>query len=246
MKIYSRFARFAKAVYRLFHIGYTVEGNTASVSPTVYVIHHQNLSGPIHAVGLLKDEARIWVYHMFLTRKACFDQFYSYTFTQRFRWPKPFAFLAAGALSLILPPLLRAFGAVPVYRGTGAFSTFRQSLLALTRGENLIICPDIEYSSSSSKVGDVYTGYLGLEKFYYKETGRHLRFVPLYVSRSSKALVMGNPITFINGREFKRESLRVSAALRASLNMMGTACGDIAPAAARYEPGDETAFVLKT
>ena len=44
--------------------------------PCVYVVHHQNLFGPIHAVACL-PESHMWVYWKFCRRKSCFDQYLS-------------------------------------------------------------------------------------------------------------------------------------------------------------------------
>lgn len=245
MKIYSRFAVLLKSIYRFFHRGYRLVGFAPPEGPCVYIVHHQNMSGPIHAVGLLPEEARIWVYNLFLKRDTCFQQFYGYTFTKRYHWPKPFAWVCAKLLSFTIPPVLGAFGAIPVHHSTGVFSTMRQSLMALENGESLIICPDVEYSSESAKVGDVYTGYLGLEKLYHRQTGQHIHFVPLFCSRSKKALVAGTHVVFRSNVDFKRESARVSAMLRTQINTIGTLYGDIVPPSPLFSPSGENAYVLK-
>ena len=245
MKIYNRFAVLLKNVYRFFHQGYRLVGFTPPEKSCVYIVHHQNLSGPVHAVGLLPGEARLWVHYACLKRAVCFEQFYGYTFTKRFHWPKVFAWPTAWLLSLVIPPVLNAFGAIPVHRSTGVFSTMRQSLMALENGESLIICPDVEYSSASAKVGDVYTGYLGLEKLYFRQCGQHIHFVPLFVSRSKKALVAGTHVVFRQTADFKHESARVSATLRTQINMLAALYGDITPPQPVYTPGEEGAYILK-
>ncbi len=246
MKIYNRFAVLLKSVYRFFHRSYRLVGFSPPEEPCVYIVHHQNMNGPVHAVGLLPEQARLWVHYAFLKRASCFEQFYGYTFTKRFHWPKVFAWPVAGVLSLVIPPVLNAFGAIPVHRSTGVFSTMRQSLVALENGESLIICPDVEYSSASAKVGDVYTGYLGLEKLYFRQCGQHIHFVPLFVSKSKKALVAGTHVVFRPTADFKRESARVSAMLRTQINMLATLYGDITPSSPIYLPGEEGVYILKT
>ncbi|MEI3013581.1 MAG: hypothetical protein V8T36_01790 [Ruthenibacterium lactatiformans] len=51
--------------------------------PAVYVVHHRNMSGPVHTLALLPDEPRPWVLHVFLDRHECFAQYYGYTFRKR-------------------------------------------------------------------------------------------------------------------------------------------------------------------
>ena len=129
--------RFAKGVlrYRVVH------KTPLPDQPCVYVVHHQNLFGPIHAVACL-PESHMWVYWKFCSRKSCFDQYYHFTFTKRFGWPKPAAAVVSGVLSLVIPGLFSAIGVVPVYRGdTRLRQTMRTSVELLSEGCLLYTSP---------------------------------------------------------------------------------------------------------
>ena len=71
MKIYNRFAVLLKSVYRFFHRSYRLVGFSPPEEPCVYIVHHQNMNGPVHAVGLLPEQARLWVHYAFLKRASC-------------------------------------------------------------------------------------------------------------------------------------------------------------------------------
>ena len=135
-KIYGPLARFLRAGVRPFLHRWDTSGAQKAQPPAVYVVHHRNMSGPVHTLALLPDEPRPWVLHVFLDRHECFAQYYGYTFRKRFGWPAPAAWAAAGVLSLTVPAVVRSFGAIPVYRSLKETrDMMEQSAQALLRGE---------------------------------------------------------------------------------------------------------------
>ena len=108
-------ARAARRAARCLPGGWRLDGPLPD-GPCVYVVHHQNLAGPLAALALLPGQPRPWVLHPFCGRRACFAQYYRYTFPARFGWPRPLAFLAAGLGAMLVPPLLHSLGSIPVYR----------------------------------------------------------------------------------------------------------------------------------
>jgi len=193
------FGRLAKRVVQLCLSGWRCEG-TVPEGPCVYIAHHQNMYGPVHTLAALPVRGHIWALHVFTNRKTCFSQFYHYTFRTRFGWPAPAAWLVATVLSLVVPAFMRTIGAVPVYRGSAAVrDTMQLSAQLLARGESLVICPDIDYSNSSDEMGQSYTGFLMLEKYYYQRTGGHLPFVPVYCDGTNRVLQLGQPVYCVRG-----------------------------------------------
>lgn len=220
---WDAFGHAAKAVVRFFLPKWHVEGEVPA-GPVVYVVHHQNMYGPIHTVATLPD-AHIWALHVFTDPQTCFDQYYGYTFTKRFGWPRPLAFCVSGVLSLFIPALMHGIGAVPVHRKSMAVrETMRQSEALLARGESLVICPDVDYSADSAAMGETYTGFLALGDAYERKTGQALRFVPVHCSAKNKALCLGTPVT-CSGRGQRR---RAAAALAEEINAMAEQNGDLA------------------
>lgn len=219
--LYGSFARTARRVYKTF-APYKIKGYVPYAGqPVVYVVHHKNLSGPIHAVLTLPVESHLWVYRVFFDREDCFKQYSKYTFTERFGIPRAFAVPLAWILSRIVPAIMRSFAAIPVYRDSRRIlETFRQSQAALQEGNSIIICPDIDYSSSDDQIGDIYTGFLHLEKIYYKDTGKHLEFVPVVYNKSTHCTTLGNPVCFKDDAPFNTQKSQIAKTLIETINKM--------------------------
>ena len=75
---------------------------------------------------------------------------------------------------------MRSMGAIPVHRGTARIgTTFKESVAALQAGDSILIFPDVDYTDGSEGIGEIYDGFLLLERFWRKASARPLRFVPL-------------------------------------------------------------------
>lgn len=201
-----KFCRFAfRLMGRRFISKYVGEINT----PAVYIVHHQNLKGPILTMAWCNNRIRLWVLSVFCSRQACFQQYYNYTFTKRFGLPKTLSAAIALPLSIFVSSLMKSMRAIPVFRGSRAIlKTFRQSLTALLCGENVLICPDIEYTDKSPDIGEIYDGFLNLERFYLKKTGKHLAFVPVHINKTEHIICFGNAVYFSTALNFKQSDFK--------------------------------------
>ncbi len=186
--------------------------------PAVYVVHHQNLKGPLLGMAWFPVAVRPWVLNVFFSQRACFDQYYHYTFTQRLKIPKILAASLAWPLSFFISSLIHSMRAIPVHRDSAAvITTFRESLRALVSGESLLLAPDIDYADDRAEVGDLYDGFLDLERFYQRKTGQHLPFIPLQLDHSNRQIVSGKPLYFPDTIPFQKAKPDLYQRLKDSL-----------------------------
>lgn len=224
---YGLFFKICQAIVRVFKPKYTAEINHKTDEPVVYISHHQNLFGPFTTLLWFPITLRCWILNVFLDKEDCYKQYADYTFSKRFGWHQFIANIAAWMVSRFVPPLLNSGKGIPVFRGSKKIlKTFQISVTALEQGENVVIFPDVEYSDSSAEVKDLYDGFLYLEKYYYKKTGKHVNFVPLFVSRNMKKIVTAEPISFRDEEDFSSERKIVMEKIQDKLNELALACGD--------------------
>lgn len=201
------------------YIGRWTAGVPRPTEPSVFVCSHSNLLGPLATLCWLPFAVRPWVFHVFLERETCRAQFRDYTFSERFGLPKPAAASAAWAVSGYVSALMRSLGAVPVYRGTARLgATFRETIAALQAGDSVLIFPDVDYTDGSDGIGEVYNGFLLVERFWRKVSDRPLQFVPLRLDAARRTITAGKPACFDRDAPWKPELARVREALRAEIN----------------------------
>lgn len=224
---YGPLFKFSRWILSLFYKKYSVDKVANFKGPVVYVSHHQNMHGPIVTLLSFPKPLHVWALHVFFNKHICFKQYSEFTFTKRFGWPKTLAKIMAFPISRFIPKLIQSGQAIPVYRGSRSImDTFKKTIEVLNAGEHVIIFPNIDYSSSSATVGYLYDGFLFIEKYFFKETGRHICFVPLYASKKKKALVTGTPIYFRDGHKFQEERKFVLEKIKTELNALAIQSGD--------------------
>ena len=183
------------------------------VQPCVILCRHRNMRGPFYSIVRWGGEqTRTWVYHPFCARQTFYDQMYGYTLTERLHYPDWLAKICAHFMAAVITPLINSLGCIPVYRNDGRIrETFRLSMEQLEQGRNILIFPDVDYTSNDT-VGDVYDGFFMLERMYYKKTGQHLPFVPALLDTKAKSLTFGKPVCFTGGN-FNAEKEAVKEAI---------------------------------
>ena len=187
--------------------------------PTVYVCSHNNLRGPLAVQAWLPFAVRTWALHVFLDRETCRKHYREYTFSRRFGLPGPLAAFLAWIVSWYVSCLMVSIGALPVYRGTVKIgTTFKETISALQTGDSVVIFPDVDYTDGSEGIGEVYDGFLLLERFWRKTSEKPLRFVPLRLDASAHRITEGRAVSFNRGAGWKSEMVRVREALRTEIN----------------------------
>ena len=190
---YGTFFLIGRAILRPFaRIGEVPEGHPEAC---VYICRHRNMEGPVRVALNFRENFHIWAYSVFTDREECFRQYYGYTFTARFGWPRPVAYVVARLGSIVVPAFMRSMRAIPVYRGSAAvIKTYRKSVSALLKGESLMIFPDVDYREDSGNEVAFYDGFLLLHKLYRQKGGNPLAFVPLYVDAKRRRILKGGAV----------------------------------------------------
>lgn len=228
MPFYSAFFCLNRSLVRLAIGKDTVPEVDKMLFPAVYIGHHQNMYGPIHTMAWLPGKIRPWSFGKFHNRKAARQHFYQYTFRDRWHWGALRAGFCAFIASLYVPSLLRGARGIPVYRQQRRLlETINESVDTLAAGNAVAVFPDVDYDQKSPEFDEMYAGFLNLEKFYYRRYKQHLPFIPIYCSKSTRQICIGDPVYFADNVPFHDEKKRVAEVIRQRINEMGEKSGDI-------------------
>ncbi len=222
-RFYGAYLKFWRVIYSLFVKKYKSFVAPPDAEPCVYISRHLNTKAPIKICHSIGFDLHFFVLYKFFGFRNIYRQFSSYTFTERYARRgilRVLAEIAAFFAALWLAPLTKSIEAIPVYRGgSDSMITFRRAMEYLERGESLAVFPDIDYTKDEDAPSEIYTGFLYLEKLYYRKTGRHLTFVTVAVNRGSKSITETGRVQFESG-DFKKELPRIAEKIH-SLLMRG-------------------------
>lgn len=181
----------------------------------VYVCRHLDMHGPMTTLKWLPFHTHPMVFSPFFTESECYRQYADYTFTVRVGKPAGKFNMKAYLASRAVPKLVRSIRAVPVYRGTmGAYKTMRYAVDHLVKKQSVIVYPDIDYVGEGGE-SDIYDGFLYLGELYHRQTGKSLRFIPLYID-DERATITAYDAVYVD--KFKEDAPRAKLYLKAAIN----------------------------
>jgi len=211
---YGPFVRFIIVFAKLF----TKKCRSSVVAPeepTVYVCRHLNMRGPLTTIIRLGFHVHPMILSCFFDKNDCYRQYAEFTFTERAGKKKKKHSFKAYAASRVVPRIMKSLKAIPVYRGADANSmqTMRDALSYLEKNESVIVYPDTDYTAGYEKESEIYEGFLLLGQLYKRNTGKSLRFVPLYIDDERKSIIEARHITIDNfsaSRAFAYDYIKAS------------------------------------
>ena len=234
MPFYGKLYRFCRFIVRRFYPDYRIAPAGGLRDPAVYLCRHFDTKGVFMTIPWLSGKIHPWSLDLYHDRKACYRHMVNYTLTERFGWPRWKARLVALPIAGFLPRLMRSARAIPVYRKSmKILQTYRLSLDALIKGESLLIFPDRDYTSMERSMGDMYEGFLAIERLYKKATGRHVSFIPLFAEAQTRILHVGEAVCFSDDLRNPLETARVYQTIKRQLSGI---FDEDSPAAGRTDP----------
>ncbi len=185
--------------------------------PGVFVFNHGEIYGPIAAVVFLPYDIRPWILNKMIDKNEITDHMYGGTFG-RIKWlPVFLRKFIAKALSPVVVWALRSFDPVPVYRGAGReiLKTFKLSVECLNAGDSILLFPENPGEQYGDKINEFYSGFANLGRMYHRETGKDLTFYPVYASKQSRVLRIGEGVKY--DPKGKNERARIVETLKESM-----------------------------
>ncbi len=211
---YGAFGCWIRAVGRVFTKKYK-SGVVIPEEPTVYICRHLNMHGPLTTLIRLDFHVHPMILSCFFDKEECYRQYADFTFTARAGKAKKKHNAKAYIASRIVPHVMKSLRGIPVYRGDDVRSTHtvREALAYLKCKESVIVYPDIDYTAGYESESDIYQGFLLLGQLYKRDTGKSLRFVPLFIDEGKKRITEYPYIAVDDFKERKAQANYIKASI---------------------------------
>ena len=212
MTEYGKFVNFCRKAVRVFGPKYQLcLPAQAPPEGSLFICRHLNMRGPLATLAWLPYHPRPWILAVLCQKESAYAHYCGYTFTQRYGWPLPLAKLLARPLAAFMGKITGDLGAIPVHRDRESFKTVSQSLKALAEKDSLILYPDVAYDQQG-ETGELYRGFLLLEKFFYARQGRHVPFVPIRLQDNT--ITVQSPVYFDDWQDEEQFAAALEKALQ--------------------------------
>ncbi len=199
---YGNLIKIVKWLYNLFTKKYKSQVVERD-EPCVYVCRHLNMHGPFTTLKSLNFDVHPLILSVFFDKKSSEKHFRKFTFSKNGKPNTKFNPLIK-FYSFIVPKIIKSIQGVPVYRNSNPIKTLKEGMKYLKKGESLIVYPDVDYKSGYDKISNIYDGFLFLSVIYKKQTGKNLKFIPLFIDEKNKTIVQREEVVI---NDYKKEFL---------------------------------------
>lgn len=182
--------------------------------PVVFVSNHAMQYGPINMLYSFPYQN----YRPWTTFKLCFFKYVpKHIMTDMLSQTKGIVRVLSKIVAFLLTPAIvyffRAIESVPVYTAPQILTTFKKSIETLKEGKDLFIFPESPMVDETCHYCQKFhTGFTAFVDEYYRETGRKLKFYPMYVCQEHHKIMVGKPVEYNpDSNMLKKEQMRYMA-----------------------------------
>lgn len=186
--------------------------------PAVYVCNHSAIHGPVMMTLDFHRKHRTWTIHCALDSKKAVNYAYHDVLLGNSRRCKWFWRMLSHIIAKLLPPLV-CYDTIPVYHDKGIIKTFKQSVKALTEGEDLVIFAESP-KRFSEYICELQSGFVDLARLYYRKAKKALKFYPVYLSKKNAVISIGKPIAYDPEQPIEEQRETIAAYLRDNIDRL--------------------------
>ena len=195
----------------------------------VLVCNHGELYGPVVANLYIPVTFRPWTIAEMMNRDVIIEHMYQGTMMRQKwlpeSWKRPI-------LRMITPLLLWVFDsleAIPVYRNDPRklIGTFRETIDAMQAGDNILLFPENDTGHAVGErgyalegVGKLFTGFAMIAPLYYAKTKKKAVFIPVYASKKTRTVCIGQGIEYQPDNGANDEKMRIVDGLLSQMQAM--------------------------
>lgn len=195
----------------------------------VLVCNHGELYGPVVANLYIPVTFRPWTIAEMMNRDVIIEHMYQGTMMRQKwlpeSWKRPI-------LRMITPLLLWVFDsleAIPVYRNDPRklIGTFRETIDAMQAGDNILLFPENDTGHAVGErgyalegVGKLFTGFAMIAPLYYAKTHKKAVFIPIYASKKTRTVRIGQGIEYQPDNGANDEKMRIVNGLLSQMQAM--------------------------
>ena len=180
--------------------------------PCVIVSNHAQMNGPIANQLYFPGKRLIWCAQEMMHWKEVPAYAYQDFWSRKPRAVRPLYKLFSYLIAPLSDCVFNCADTIAVYRDKRVIHTFRETTEELCDGANVIIFPEHDVPHNHI-LCDFQDGFVRVAKDYYRQTGKKLAFVPMYLAPKIRKMVLGKPIFYNPETPGKEERRRISGEL---------------------------------
>lgn len=202
----------------LFSPKYKVSGiENLPEGPAIIAGNHSQMFGPIASELYCPGRHYTWCISEMMEKDKVAEYAYKDFWSQKPAILRPYYKLAAHLIPHLAEFIFTNADTIPVYRDRRIMKTFQITGEKLSEGARVVIFPE-DYDEYNNIVHHFQRGFIHTAKYYYRQKGECIPFVPMYICPALKQIVFGKPIFFDPGKKTDEEAERICAYLQEAIS----------------------------
>ncbi len=215
--------RMIRAIVKLVYPKITVVGlEHLPQEPCILVGNHCQMNGPIAGELYAPEETYIWCAGEMMHMKEVPAYAYRDFWSRKPRYLRWFYRLLSYLIAPLSVCVFNHAHTIGVYHDQRIMKTLKETVTCLQEGANVMIFPehDAPYNHILCEFRD---GFVLAAKNYYRQTGKEVCFVPVYLAPKLRQMHLGAPIRFRADAPIKEERRRICDELMEAITCMACA-----------------------
>lgn len=181
--------------------------------------NHAQMNGPIVCELYFPIDRFTWCTGQMMHLKEVPQYAYQDFWSQKPKWTRWFYKLLSYVIAPISVCVFNQAKTIPVYKDARIITTFKQTAKRLKEGSTVVVFPeqDVPYNAILS---DFQDKFIDIARLHFKQTGKALPFVPMYIAPNLKKLYLGEPVCFQPDMPMEEERQRIKTALQERITEM--------------------------
>lgn len=189
----------------------------AENEPVFFVCNHTKIYAPVYFL-LQKKTVRPWANYYFCFYKECWQHLKNNVLSGKRKKLKPLGFL----LTPLIVKTFRALEPIPVYhKSSKVMETFEKSIFTMEEGVAQVVFPERTENQVNRYVYEFNAGFPLVAELYYKQTGKKLKFYPVYCAEKIRTFAVGDPIEYNPDVPMKLQRKQICVYLQDKIKELG-------------------------
>ncbi len=205
--------RVIRWLVKLFYPRIRVSGEeNLPKEPCLVVANHCQLNGPIACELYFPGNRYTWCAGEMMHLKDVPSYAYQDFWSNKPKLTRWFYRILSYIIAPISVCVFNNARTIAVYRDSRCVSTFKNTVRRLSDGANVVVFPE-HHVDHNHILCDFQDRFIDIAKLYYRQTGKELAFVPMYIAPTLKTMYIGTPTYFDSTQPLTEERQRIKAYL---------------------------------
>lgn len=186
--------------------------------PAALVCNHTKIMAPLVLQYMYPGNLRTWSNARLTHKTTCLEMLTENV--EGIKQEKLYKFLLPIFAPLFAYYFREKLNCIPVYHDLRVKHTFEESVRTLENGSHIAIYPEKKAPAVNEVLCPFASGFVYLAYNYYNETGKRLKFYPVYCAFSLRQTHIGKPVEYDPGVNIKKQAADVADYLASEITNM--------------------------